>query len=158
MVRGFPYEKLADTFGAFLSSIKNNATIRIKSQANKRKGRFSYLSFSYAAEWRTTYRSGDTLKQYSIRMERMDSLDRSPFNTTEPQITTSKKTGTIVIFPLSDANSSNQLSYANMRQKLLEEFAWFLYLNKEKAYTLEYMGTVLDISLYKYRLVDIYFS
>ena len=35
-----------------------------------------------------------------------------------------------------------------MRQKLLEEFAWFLYLNKEKTYTLEYMGTILDISQY----------
>lgn len=142
---GISYDKLSETFGAFLLSIKNHATIRIKSQANKGKGRFSYLSFSHAAEWQTTYRSGDMLKQYSIRT---DSSDRSKFNTTEPQMATSKETGTVVIFPLLDANSGDQLSYANMRQKLLEEFAWFLYLNKEKAYTLEYMGTVLDISQY----------
>lgn len=142
---GISYDKLPDTFGAFLSSIKNNTTIRIKSQANKGKGRFSYLSFSHAAEWRTTYRSGDVLKQYSIQT---DPSDRSQFNTTEPQTTSNKETGTVVIFPLADANSSDQLSYANMRQKLLEEFAWFLYLNKDKAYTLEYMGNVLDISQY----------
>lgn len=142
---GISYEKLPDTFGAFLSSIKNNATIRIKSQANKGKGRFSYLSFSHEAEWRTTYRSGKILKSYSIRT---NSLDRSQFNTTEPQITTSKETGTVVVFPLLDVNSIDQLSYVNMRQKLLEEFAWFLYLNKDKAYTLEYMGSVLDISQY----------
>ena len=103
---GISYDKLSDTFGAFLSSIKNNTTIRIKSQANKGKGRFSYLSFSHAAEWQTIYRSGDMLKQYSIRT---DSSDRSRFNTTEPQVTASKETGTVVIFPLLDANSSDQL-------------------------------------------------
>lgn len=143
---GIPYDRLTDTFGAFLSSIKNNATIRIKSQTNKGKGRFSYLSFSHSAEWHTTYHSGDQLKHYSIKT---DSSDRSQFDTTEPQVSEAyKETGTVVTFPLSDATITDQLSYANMRQKLLEEFAWFLYLNKNKGCTLEYMGTILDISQY----------
>lgn len=143
---GISYDSLTDTFGAFLSSIKNNATIRIKSQTNKGKGRFSYLSFSHSAEWHTTYRFGDQLMHYSIKT---DSSDRSQFDTTEPQVSEAhKETGTVVVFPLSDSAITNQLSYANMRQKLLEEFAWFLYLNKEKGYALEYMDTVLDISQY----------
>lgn len=143
---GIPYDRLSDTFGAFLSSIKNNTTIRIKSQTNKGKGRFSYLSFSHSAEWHTTYRSGEELKHYSIKT---DSFDRSQFDTTEPQVSEDyKETGTVVIFPLLDATITDQLSYTNMRQKLLEEFAWFLYLNKNKGYTLEYMGAVLDISQY----------
>ena len=35
-----------------------------------------------------------------------------------------------------------------MKQKLLEEFAWYLHLNNMKGYTLEYMGETLDISEY----------
>ncbi len=52
---GIPFETLESTFGAFLSSAKPLSTIRIKSQINKGKGRFSYLAFSNEAIWKTTY-------------------------------------------------------------------------------------------------------
>lgn len=143
---GIQYDNLKETFGAFLSSVKNDTTIRIKSQTNKGKGRFSYLSFAPSAEWTTIYESDGTLKKYVIKT---DSSDRSNFDTTEPQKDASlTSTGTMVEFPLSDASVTDQLSFSNMRQKLLEEFAWYLYLNKDKGYSLEYLGTSLDITDY----------
>ena len=55
---GIQYDNLKETFGAFLSSVKNDTTIRIKSQTNKGKGRFSYLSFAPSAERKTIYEKG----------------------------------------------------------------------------------------------------
>lgn len=143
---GIPFETLNDTFGTFLSSLKNDSSIRIKSQSNKGKGRFSYLSFSHAAKWSTVYACGDGKKGYSIET---DSIDRSRFKITDEQNDCLDcDTGTTVTFPLSDAKITDQLSFPNMRQKLLEEFAWYLYLNKERNYSLSYMGTQLDYSQY----------
>ena len=143
---GIPFESLNETFGAFLSSTKNDLSIRIKSQANKGKGRFSYLSFSSSAEWRTLYNSDGELRSYVINT---DSTDRSKFDTTELNTEKSTdETGTSVIFPILDAAIVDQLSYENMRQKLLEEFAWYLYLNKEKNASLLYMGIPLEYAQY----------
>ncbi len=143
---GIQYDNLRVTFGAFLSSIKNNSSIRIKSQTNKGKGRFSYLCFSSSAEWRTTYKQDGALKGYTIKT---DSSNRSSFITTDPIIENAcESTGTSVEFPISEPYIIEQLSYANMQQKLLEEFAWFLYLNKSRKFSIEYMGIELDISHY----------
>lgn len=143
---GISFDNLDQTFGTFLASLKNNATMRLKSQSNKGKGRFSYLSFSYSAEWNTVYNAGDKLKRYTIKT---DSSDRSQFDTTEPEVAADiEQTGTTVTFPLVDANVVDQLSFGEMKQKLLEEFAWYLFLNKDRGVSLEYMGIPLDISDY----------
>jgi len=127
---GIPYDNLKSTFGAFLSSIKNDSSIRIKSQAHKGKGRFSYLCFSYSAEWTTVFKQNGLFKKYNIKT---NSANRSNFATTDViQDELSQSTGTTVEFPLLDANIADQLSYPNMRQKFLEEFAWFIYLNNNK--------------------------
>lgn len=47
-----------------------------------------------------------------------------------------------------DSKVTNQLAFVNMKQKLLEEFAWYLHLNSSKNLTLEYMGVTLDVSQY----------
>lgn len=143
---GIPYNNLDETFGAFLSSVKNDSTIRIKSQMNKGKGRFSYLSFAPSAEWTTIYEENGERKKYIIKT---DSSDRSQFDTSEPKIELfSERTGTSVEFPLIDNTAVNQLSYSSMKQKLLEEFAWYIYLNKDKNYCLDYLGNTLDVSQY----------
>lgn len=143
---GILFDNLDKTFGTFLSSLKNDATIRLKSQSNKGKGRFSYLSFSHSAEWHTIYRTGEKKMQYTIST---NSADRSQFNTTEPvDVANTAETGTTVTFPLEDSNSVDSLSFGAMKQKLLEEFAWYLFLNKDKNYILEYTGIPLDISEY----------
>ena len=65
---GIPYESLQDTFGAFLSSQKRNQSIRIKTQTNKGKGRFSYLAFAPSAVWETTYETEGHRYSYEIRL------------------------------------------------------------------------------------------
>jgi len=143
---GIAFDNLDKTFGTFLSSLKNNATMRLKSQSNKGKGRFSYLSFSHSAEWRTVYRIDDKLMQYTIST---NSANRSEFDTTEPaDVTDVTETGTTVTFSLEDSDTVDLLSFGAMKQKLLEEFAWYLFLNKDKGYVLEYTGIPLDISEY----------
>lgn len=143
---GIVFDNLNKTFGTFLSSLKNNATLRLKSQSNKGKGRFSYQSFSHSAEWRTVYRTNDKLMQYTIST---NSVNRNQFTTTEPvDVTDITETGTTVTFSLEDSNTVDLLSFEAMKQKLLEEFAWYLFLNKDKGYILEYTGTSLDISKY----------
>jgi hypothetical protein len=143
---GIQYDNLNATFGAFLSSIKNNASIRIKSQANKGKGRFSYLCFSSSAEWTSIFEQDGVLKKFTINM---DSSNRSQFGTTTPVYdANAESTGTTVEFPLLESSVNEDLSLTNIRQKLLEEFAWYLYLNKRKGVSLEYLGSVLDVSQY----------
>lgn len=143
---GIAFDNLDRTFGTFLASLKNNATMRLKSQSNKGKGRFSYLSFSHSAEWNTVYRSADKLMQYTIST---NSANRSQFDTTEPvDVADATETGTTVTFSLEDSNAVDLLSFGAMKQKLLEEFAWYLFLNKDKGYVLEYTGIPLDISEY----------
>lgn len=143
---GIAFDNLDKTFGTFLSSLKNNATLRLKSQSNKGKGRFSYLSFSHSAEWHTVYRADSKLKQYTIST---NSASRSQFDTTEPvDVIDETETGTTVTFSLEDSNTADLLSFGVMKQKLLEEFAWYLFLNKDKGYVLEYTGISLDISEY----------
>lgn len=143
---GIQFDNLKETFGAFLSSLKNDTTIRIKSQTNKGKGRFSYLCFSSAAEWRTVFEQQGEYKQFAIKT---DSIDRSKFITSEPvALSEAADTGTSVEFPITDSSTIDQLSYANMKKKLLEEYAWFLYLNRGKGYSLEYMGITLDYPQY----------
>lgn len=120
--------------------------MRLKSQSNKGKGRFSYLSFSHSAEWHTVYRADSKLKQYTIST---NSASRSQFDTTEPvDVIDETETGTTVTFSLEDSNTVDLLSFGAMKQKLLEEFAWYLFLNKDKGYVLEYTGIPLDISEY----------
>ena len=126
---GIAFDNLDKTFGTFLSSLKNNATMRLKSQSNKGKGRFSYLSFSHSAEWHTVYRADSKLKQYTIST---NSANRSQFDTTEPvDVVDITETGTTVTFSLEDSNTVDLLSFGAMKQKLLEEFAWYLFLNKD---------------------------
>jgi hypothetical protein len=144
--KGIEYETIEETFGAFLSSVKDSASIRIKSQANKGKGRFSYMCFSPSAEWSTIYEKDGALKKYAISMSSHSKKDYSTSDVVDA--TGELVTGTVVDFPISDSKVEDQLSYANMHQKLMQEFSWFLYLHKNSNYSLEYMGTILDYNHY----------
>ena len=92
---GIVYEEIADTFGAFLTSKKNLLSLKMKSKANKGKGRFSFAAFASGAKWSTVYKSGDLLKSYEIILE---NDKKEVVNCTEPQISVAKSTGTRVEF------------------------------------------------------------
>ena len=143
---GIEYGTLDETFGAFLSSIKNVASIRLKSQLNKGRGRFSYQCFSSFAEWHTVYDEEGTLKKYSITTS---NADRKNYTTTDVvNAPIDAVMGTSVEIPLNDQATLDQLSYNQIKQKLLQEFSWFLYLNKKKNFSLKYEGNLLDYNQY----------
>lgn len=143
---GIPYETLAETFGAFLASPKNNKSIRIKSQTNKGKGRFSFLAFGSAAEWTTIYRHKNNCFQYSLIL---DASERDKFVTPyEPQPVETDKTGTIVKLNVVEKIYDSEVSYKAIRDRLLEEFAWYLYLNRANNKHLIYNGIIIDYKDY----------
>ncbi len=141
---GIPYSTLPDTFGAFLSSTKAVTSIKIRSQANKGKGRFSYLAFTSCANWETVFNDEGTHRKYTIHL---DSATRTGFETSEP-IVCDEPLGTSVTLPVYNNEDSDIFVYSSMKAKLLEEFAWFLYLNREKSLTLKYCGSDLNYSEY----------
>lgn len=134
---GIPFETLESTFGAFLSSAKPLSTIRIKSQINKGKGRFSYLAFSNEAIWKTTYSLDNCNYEYTIRLQ---ATERNFYEVSERNVV-QKQTGTTVEIPLSSSTDNTILAYDHIKKRLLEEFAWYLYLNKDVK--LDYCGTIL---------------
>jgi len=141
---GIPYSTLSDTFGAFLSSTKSATSIKIRSQANKGKGRFSYMAFTSCADWETVFNDEGTHRKYAIHL---DSGTRTGFETSEP-IECNEALGTSVTLPVYKREDSDLFVYTTMKSKLLEEFAWFLYLNREKGLTLKYCGSDLNYSEY----------
>lgn len=68
---GIVYNSISDTFGAFLTSQKNLLSLKMKSKANKGKGRFSFSAFATGAKWITTYKEPDfdDYKTYEIVLE-----------------------------------------------------------------------------------------
>jgi hypothetical protein len=141
---GIPYSTLPDTFGAFLSSTKAVTSIKIRSQANKGKGRFSYMAFTSCADWETVFNDEGTHRKYTIHL---DSVTRTEFETSEP-LECDEPLGTFVTLPVYKNDDLDLFVYSSMKAKLLEEFAWFLYLNREKGLILKYCGSDLNYSEY----------
>lgn len=139
---GIDFNNLSETFGAFLASQKNTASLKLKSKANKGKGRFSFIAFSSNVEWETKYKDREGLKKYCIFLS--DDKKETLQYTAPKTISTKEITGTTVVFynihdlKPADLDSEELLSF------LLYEFAWYLYLNKEKGIKIVLNGTELD--------------
>ncbi len=141
---GINFDELEDTFGAFLVSKKNSFSLKPKTKANKGKGRFSFCLFATQAEWITRYKCENIIRQYRIVLH---DLDKQNLAYTEPEEdTTATSTGTVVTL----SNISNlhpcDLSHENLEEYFLTEFAWFLYLHKEKHLKLILNGAEIDYS------------
>lgn len=108
------------SFGAFLSSPKRSSHIRIKTQQNKGKGRFSYMAIASSATWNTTYWDGHSLQKYSIHL---NSLDKASVKESELISVENGHTGTEVVIPIADAKTLSALALLCIRKKLLEAFA-----------------------------------
>ena len=65
---GIDYNDLPNTFGAFLTSQKNNLSLKLKSKSNKGKGRFSFTALSSLVTWETHYIDTDVMKAYTITL------------------------------------------------------------------------------------------
>lgn len=126
---GICYKELNETFGAFLASKKNSLSLKMKSGANKGKGRFSFIAFANSANWKTRFKEEDNIFEYTISLS---NIQKEIVNYTEPTIIEDIETGTVVTF--SDINNLTieNMSFEVLEPVLLKEFAWFLYLFKNK--------------------------
>lgn len=127
---GIDFNSLQETFGAFLASNKNALSFRLKSKNNKGKGRFSFTCFSSLAEWHTYFKENDgVIKEYTIKLsdDNKQKIDYSELNTSA-----NHKTGTTVTFYNISSLLSSDLSLESLQSYFLNEFAWFLYLNRHK--------------------------
>ncbi len=142
---GINYEELSDTFGAFLASNKNLMSLKMKSKSNKGKGRFSFTAFACSAKWTTIYKSGTEMKRYEIVLK---NDKKEVVDCTEPVITKENKTGTKVEFYDIHTLTVENMSYEILEPTLLKEFAWFLYLFKNRNIKIFVNGSPIDYSKY----------
>lgn len=126
---GINYDELGETFGAFLASKKNLLSLQMKSKANKGKGRFSFIAFSSNAEWHTVYKDNNVYKEYDINMS---SDKKEVIDCSEPQLSDRKETGTEVKFTNINTLTAENMGFEIIEPALLKDFAWFLYLYKNK--------------------------
>lgn len=142
---GIIYEELRDTFGAFLASKKNLTSLKMKSKANKGKGRFSFIAFSDSAKWSTIYKKNDEMKCYEITLEN-DKKDI--IKCTEPIRTEKHQTGTKVEFFNINTLTMENMSFEVLEPVLLKEFAWFLYLFKNRNIKIFINDIAIDYNKY----------
>lgn len=138
---GIAYDELDDTFGTFLASNKNSLSLKAKSKSNKGKGRFSFISFATNAKWITTYKDKNGYWQYSIELT---NENKEYINYTEKNKCQASKTGTTTIFTNIFELLPEQLTLEILEETLLKEFAWYLFLNKNKKYKICLYGSELN--------------
>ena len=141
---GINYNELSDTFGAFLTSQKNNFSLKLKSKSNKGKGRFSFTAFSSLVKWKTNYIDDGVLKTYTITLsnENKEQLEYSD----SIEIDKNNSSGTTVSFYNIYGIYPADLESKELEDYLLYEFAWYLYLNRHKNFKVFLNDKELDYS------------
>ena len=158
---GISYDELNSTFGAFLSSTKDNFITKIKSKSNKGKGRYSFLCFSSIAKWETVYISGNKFYTYAISMS---SEDKTKFEVSDLLEIKKTATGTKVILYNIEKLYNNDFQNQDFQNYLLQQFSWYLYLKRNNNYRLSINDITLDynsyvngeLSLFIEKKIDIY--
>lgn len=128
--KGIIYENLNDTFGAFMASIKNTKKSKYRTLGNQGRGRFSIFKYAGSLVWNTKYRKNEKIYNYKIRINTSDK--------TKYEIISDKKeiyensTGTEVSFYEVTGLTPSNLSYSELKEDFLKEFAWYLYIFQDK--------------------------
>lgn len=140
---GIDISTLDDTFGNFLDSQKEqsfSATGFVKGK--KGKGRYSFTNFCHKAYWNTTFNKSDKLLNYTISIEKSDSVNYAVSD--EKTVKKNTNTGTKVSFEEFFNLTGDLLESEDFQQFLAQEFGWFLYLNKDKGYKLLVNGDEIN--------------
>ncbi len=147
---GINLSTIDSTFGAFLDSQKKQSYQRTSDVRGKKgKGRFSFINFCSKAIWKTRYKDDNgTLLGYEITIS---AGDKDHYETGNNQILKSENTGTDVYFHELKDFSANHFYATEFTEYLAQEFGWFLYLNKEKGYSLSINGVEID---YEYLIAE----
>lgn len=141
---GICFETIRDTFGAFLASQKNALSLKIKSKVNQGKGRFAGFSFANRIKWDTVCAENGKNVQYSISVY---SENKNEYEVIEKALT-ERSTGTTVIIGNVDQILPEQVTILALEDTLLKEFAWYLYLNKERNVEILVNGERVDYTKY----------
>ncbi len=134
---GIDFENLDKTFGAFLYSEKSNLIMWSNVHGNKGKGRYSFISFANFAEWETIYSKNNKYYKFSINI---NASDKDYYDISDEKTELFEKevcTGTKVSFEGFHDISNDAINSEELRNYLLNAFAWFLYLNKDKHYSIK---------------------
>jgi hypothetical protein len=140
---GIDIATLADTFGNFLDSQKNQSFSQTGYVKGKQgKGRFSFTTFCNEAKWVTTFEREGKCFNYEIKINKANSVD---YSVSDKKIIADKqKIGTTVLFDDFFNLTSDLLDSDDFQQFLTQEFGWFLFLNKDKNYKLLINGDEID--------------
>lgn len=141
---GIRLDTIDETFGHFLDSHKKDTFNKdgfVKGKMGK--GRFAFSLFANKAIWQTRYRDDDKILQYDIEISR---TSQDTFSTDNKIVSkdTTYQTGTKVIFDDIHSLTSDLLDSEQFEYYLCGEFGWFLFLNKDKDYSIRINGEKID--------------
>lgn len=142
---GIPKNELDKKFKPFFDSEKiiNPSERRTVSTVHGKNGvgRLTFFHFASIAKWETIYQDKVSNKKYkypiTIDVNNLDNYDDGEV------IETNEPTGTKVRF----INVNGFMSDDEIDAYLVNEFCWFLELNKEKGYSILINGVKLDYSM-----------
>lgn len=147
---GINMATLSDTFGNFLDSSKRDSINKSTFQKGRKgKGRFAFSIFANQGIWKTRFIGPEgKLLSYQIHINKSD---LQHYFTDETTIAKGKSTGTSVVFHDIFELSSNSISNKEFQDFLSCEFGWYLFLNRDKNFSIDINGEAL---LYKDHIAD----
>lgn len=142
---GIDYDTLDDTFGTFLYSKKNAIAESIRGRINKGKGRYSFLAVSNQARWDTFFQKDGKVYNYSIVI---DSSSKNRYLISDlVEMNNETITGTKIVMNGNISLLKDDFA-GEFIDVLLGEFAWFLYLNRNKEFYISLNGEKLNYDKY----------
>lgn len=142
---GIDMNTLEQTFGNFMDSLKRSSFRKSSSllRGNKGKGRFSFVAFAGAASWQTVFRDPESgrLLEYTININKNS---KNKFNTENQVLSKQTTTGTRVSFTELYDVTAYSFSKADFINYLAKEFGWFLFLNKDRNFSISINGEAIS--------------
>lgn len=140
---GINLSTIEQTFGNFNDSIKKYSFQKFTSsvRGNKGKGRFSFKVFSGQGKWKTVYKDNGNYFYFEIII-RKNAKDY--YEVGNKSISKVKKTGTTVILNELFEVTAYSFSCNEFYDYLAQEFGWFLFLNREKKYSIQINNSLLE--------------
>lgn len=142
---GIPHSKLQEKFEPLFESkkaLENKLKKNLSAIHGKNGiGRLTFFTFARNATWKTVYSENNQHLTYEIYAN-SENINLYTGVNAVPRLTT-KPLGTTVSFSGIAGLTTSQLE-EKFQEYILKEFAWFLALNDERAYSIAINGTKLD--------------
>ena len=135
---GIPAGQLKKKFTPFFESEKavKRREENIGLEGKNGYGRLTFYKFAGRANWHTCYEDNKNVLLYDITVQ-ADSLD--DYRATKP-VPAKRKTGTTVAFTRLSAEIHQEYFTRQIKPFILNEFAWYLEINKQRGLELRIQG------------------